>query len=46
MGPEILIHQNAVEFRQLSIGDIRISLATSYDVVRRRFVYSMGYEEA
>ena len=41
----LALHQNGVEFCQLSIGDTRISLATSYDVVRRRFVYSMGYED-
>ena len=29
----LAIHQNGVEFRQLSIGDIRVSLATSYDAV-------------
>ena len=34
----LALHQNGVEFRQLSIGDIRISLATTYDVVRRRSV--------
>ena len=34
----LALHQNGVEFRQLSIGDIRISLDTSYDVVRRRAV--------
>ena len=34
----LAINQNGVEFRQLSIGDIRISLDTSYDVVRRRAV--------
>ena len=34
----LALHQNGVEFRQLSIGDIRISLATPYDVVRRRAV--------
>ena len=31
-------HQNGVKFCQLSIGDIRISLATPYDVVRCRAV--------
>ena len=30
------LHQNGVEFSQQSIGDIRISLATLYDVMRRR----------
>ena len=34
----LALYQNGVEFRQLSIGDIRISLATLYDVVRRRTV--------
>ena len=34
----LALHQNGVEFLQLSIGDIRISLATTYDVVRRRSV--------
>ena len=34
----LALHQNEVEFRQLSIGDIRISLATTYNVVRRRTV--------
>ena len=27
----LALHQNGVEFRQLSIGDVRISLATSYN---------------
>ena len=31
----LALHQNRVDFCQLSLGDIRISLATSYDVVRR-----------
>ena len=35
----LALHQNGVEFCQLSIGDIRISLATSFDVVRRRAVW-------
>ena len=30
----LALHQNGVEFCQLSIGGIRISLDTSYDVVR------------
>ena len=34
----LALHQNGVEFYQLSIGDIRISLAKTYDVVRRRKV--------
>ena len=34
----LALHQKGVGFRQLSIGDIRISLATSYDVVRRHAV--------
>ena len=34
----LALHQNGEEFRQLSIEDIRISLATFYDVVRRRAV--------
>ena len=33
---KLALHQNGVEFRQQSIGNIRISPATSYDVVRRR----------
>ena len=34
----LALHQNGVEICQLSIGDIRIVLATSIDVVRRRTV--------
>ena len=33
---KLALHENGVEFHQQSIGDIRISLATFYDVVRRR----------
>ena len=33
---KLALHQNGVEFRQQSIGNIRISPATSCDVVRRR----------
>ena len=33
---KLALHQNGVEFRQQSIGDIRSSVATLYDVVRRR----------
>ena len=33
---KLALHQNGVEFRQQSIGNIRISPATSKDVVRRR----------
>ena len=32
---KLALHQNGVEFRQQSIGDIRISLATLSDVVQR-----------
>ena len=35
---KLALYQNGVAFRQKSIGDIRISLATLYDVVRRRTV--------
>ena len=30
---KLALHQNGVEFRQQSIGDVRISRATSYNVV-------------
>ena len=33
---KLALHQNGVEFRQQSIGDIRSSVATLYDVARRR----------
>ena len=33
---KLVLHQNGVEFNQQSIGDIRISLATLYDIIRRR----------
>ena len=31
---KLALHQNGVEFRQQSIGDIRSSVATFYDIVR------------
>ena len=37
---KLALHQNGVEFRQQPIGDIRISLAASYNVVRRRATQS------
>ena len=33
---KLALHQNGVEFRQQSIGDIRSSVTTLYDVLRRR----------
>ena len=33
---KLALHQNGVEFRQQSIGDIKSNVATLYDIVRRR----------
>ena len=37
---KLALHQNGVKFRQLSISDIIISLATLYDIMRHRLTES------